>query len=228
MCIFDFIYNYASLWSIELGIQWWLPYYIINPLSNMVILPSGSISGKRWAYISPGWVSTHRCLSLHPSLESSCSFMVVPLLMITYQGNSQSEGSWQCLNSSQGWVPHIYWRVIFPPIFIWMCVYCIHWGHFDNILSKNTLRILLSFQVLNSILESEGNLNHTELFFILTFSVWRFAIPGTTSPCAHCVTVHAATGSWCLPVEQLGQATCLTTQPLSFSRSSWLSGVPCY
>lgn len=118
MCILDFIYNYASLWSIKLGIQLWLPYYIINPLSNMLILPSGSISGKRWAYILPGWVSTHRCLSLHPSLESSCSFMVVPLLMITYQGNSQSEGSWQCLNLSQGWVPHIYWKVIFPPIFI--------------------------------------------------------------------------------------------------------------
>lgn len=118
MCILDFIYHYASLWSIKLGIQLWLPYYIINPLSNMLILPSGSISGKRWAYILPGWVSTHRCLSLHPSLESSCSFMVVPLLMITYQGNSQSEGSWQCLNLSQGWVPHIYWKVIFPPIFI--------------------------------------------------------------------------------------------------------------
>lgn len=65
-------------------------------------------------------------------------------------------------------------------------------------------------------------------FFSLSLSfwaVWRFVIPGTTSPCVRSATAPAATGSLWRHVAQLEPATCLTTQPQSSSPSSWPFGV---
>lgn len=171
MCVYT---SWLKLSATELvnnfvDIQFWL-YLNIVASEVLVISPTGNISGKRLACILPGWGSTLRCSSLPPSLESLCSFMVVPPWMITYQGQS----TLTCPEGTQ------------------------------------IQRVM------------------TEVSFIVFSSAWRFVIPGTTSPCVHCVTVLAATGSWWRHVEQLGRATCLTTQQLSFSQCSWLSGVPCF
>lgn len=171
MCVYT---SWLKMSAIELvnnfvDIQFWL-YLNIFAIEVLVISPTGNILGKRLACILPGWGSILRCSSLPPSLESLCSFMVVPPWMITYQGQS----TLTCPEGTQ------IQRVI------------------------------------------------TEVSFIVFSSAWRFVIPGTTSPCVHCVTMHAATGSWWRHVEQLGRATCLTTQQLSFSQCSWLSGVPCF
>lgn len=56
-------------------------------------------------------------------------------------------------------------------------------------------------------------------------TAWRCATRETISPCAPYATKHAATGNWVPLVQQLVQATCLITQQLSSSLSSWLCGV---
>lgn len=63
------------------------------------------------------------------------------------------------------------------------------------------------------------------MFSFLVLAAWRSVTRGTTSPCARCVTTPAATGSWWQPAARLEPATCLTTQPPSFSPSLWLYGV---
>lgn len=59
----------------------------------------------------------------------------------------------------------------------------------------------------------------------ICLEVWRFVIPGTTSPCVRSATTPAATGSLWRHVAQLEPATCSTTRPRSFSPFSWPSGV---